>query len=50
MLCIASQVGHTKECDSIDSETKFVKRNTDHYHTVRKHFWFEQSTLARTAD
>ena len=25
MLCIVSQVGHTKECNSIDSENKFVK-------------------------
>ena len=30
ILYITSQVEHTKECNSIDSESKSVKRNTDH--------------------
>ena len=30
ILRITSQVEHTKKCSSIDSESKFMKRNTDH--------------------
>ena len=59
ILRISSQVEHTKKRNSIDSESKYVKRNSDHqnhstvcfymllyyYHTVRKHFWLEQSAL-----
>ena len=52
ILPIMSQVEHTKKCNSINSESKFVKQNTDHqnhltvcfymllqyYHTVRNIF------------
>ena len=30
ILRITSQVEHTKNCNSIDSESKSVKRNADH--------------------
>ena len=30
VLCITSQVEHTKKRNSIDSESKSVKRNADH--------------------
>ena len=30
VLCIASQVKHTKKRNSIDSESKSVKQNDDH--------------------
>ena len=59
VLLITSQVEHTKKCNNIDGESKFVKQNTNHqnrltvdfymllqyYHMVRKCFWLEQSTL-----
>ena len=30
VLCITSQVEHTKECNSIDSERKSMQQNADH--------------------
>ena len=60
ILHITSQV---EKSNSIDSESKSVKRSADHQnclpvyfymllqyqHTVRKHFWLEQSALTPSA-
>ena len=60
VLCITSQVEHTKEYNGIASESRFVKQNADHqnhltvcfymllqhHHIVRKRFCLEQSALA----
>ena len=38
ILCIMSQVEHTKECNGIDSESKSVKWNTDYQNGLT--VWF----------
>ena len=65
VLRITSQVEHIKKRNSVDSESKSVKRNADHqnrltvcfymllYSTIsygKKRFWPEQSALAWSAD
>ena len=61
VLCITSQVEHTKECNSIDSESKSVKQNADNQNPStmcfymllsysKKTFWLEQNALARSTD
>ena len=39
VLRITSQVEHTKKCNSIDSESKSVKRNADHWNRLTVGFY-----------
>ena len=61
VLCITSQVEHTKKCNSIDSESKFVKQYANHqnhltvclymlFYILGKCFWLEQSALIKSTD